>query len=186
MDIRHNIMKSLAAALVALPAVGFADSGLYIGAGVGSASLAEDIAGIDFDDDASAWRVLGGLQLGGLFGLEAGYQDLGDFEERLELGGTTAVSRFSADGWTLGGALSLPLGEAVSLFGRGGVFVWDADVDVYGVRSALDNDSNPYYGAGGKVAATRNLSLVGDWTRFEFEDAKTDVFSIGFEYRFGN
>ena len=92
----------------------------------------------------------------------------------------------TADGWTLGGTLDLPLTESVSLFGRGGVFIWDADVDVNGVRAALDDDSNPYYGAGAKVSLSRNFSLVGDWTRYELDDIDSDVISLGIEFRFGN
>ena len=185
MENRKNIIRSLFLGLVTLPAVATADSGLYVGAAVGSASFNEDIEGLSIDDDAASWRVLGGFQFGRAFGIEAGYLDLGAFEERYELDGTTAIGRFNADGWTLGGTLSFPLGEAVSLFGRGGIFVWDADVDRFGVPAAVDDDSKPYYGAGGRVGVTPNFSLVGDWTRLELDWAKTDVYSIGFEYRFG-
>ena len=186
MHLRLLTLLPVAAAGLAVSGAASADSGLYLGAGIGSASLAEDFDGFDVDDDTESYRILGGLQLGDALGIEAGYMNFGDFEERIDLGGSTAVTRLTADGWTLGGTLSMPLSDAVSLFGRGGIFVWDADVEVNGVRAAVDDDSNPYYGGGAKVSFTPNFSLVGDWTRYELDDVDTDVLSLGFEYRFGN
>lgn len=181
-----QITAALAAcAFGALAAPAFADTGLYLGASVGNASLAEDFDGIDFDDDVEAYRILGGFQLGDTLGLEAGYQNFGDFEERFDVGGIPTVTRLTADGWTFGGTLGLPLTDFVSLFGRAGIFVWDADVEVNGLRSAVDDDSNPYYGVGGKVGFSDRFSLVGDWTRYALDDVDTDVISLGFEYRFG-
>ncbi len=65
------------------------------------------------------------------------------------------------------------------------MFVWDADVDVNGLPAAVDDDSNPYYGLGAKFAFSPNLSLLGDWTRYELDEVNSDVISLGFEYRFG-
>lgn len=168
-----------------LPAIAGAESGLYLGAGLGSAGVAEEFAGFDFDDDVAAYRFLAGLGFGDSVGIEAGYQDFGDFEDSVDIGGFPRRARLSAAGWTLGGTLSVPLTDYVSLFGRGGVFLWEADIELDGLRAAVDDDSNPYYGAGAKVGVTRNLSLTGDWTRYELDSVDTDVFSIGFEYRFG-
>lgn len=179
---------SKALALIAAATLGTAaqaDTGLYLGAGVGAATVDEDFSGFDIDDDVEAYRVLGGLQLGDTLGIEVGYQNFGDFEERFDLGGVTSVTRLTADGWTLGGTLGLPLTDSISIFGRAGIFVWDADVEVNGVRSAVDDDSNPYYGVGGKVGFTDRFSLVGDWSRFELDETDLDVVSLGFEYRFG-
>lgn len=177
----------VAVAIAALvPAAASAESGLYIGAGLGSAGVAEEFEGFDFDDDVAAYRFLAGLNLGGRFGIEAGYQNFGNFEESFDIGGFPSRARLTAEGWTLGGTLSLPLTDFFSVFGRGGLFLWEADIELDGIRAAVEDDSNPYYGAGAKVGVTRNLSLTGDWTRYELDSVDTDVFSVGFEYRFGN
>jgi hypothetical protein len=186
MDFKVKIFLTLLPFGIAMPSVSAADSGFYLGASIGSASLEEDFDGFDVDDDTEAYRVIGGLQFGETFGIEAGYQNFGDFTERFDLGGTTAITRLTADGWTLGGTVGIPVGESASLFGRGGIFVWDADVEIDGIRAAVDDDSNPYYGVGAKVDFTRNFSLVGDWTRYELDDVDSDVISLGFEFRFGN
>jgi len=43
-----------------------------------------------------------------------------------------------------------------------------------------------YYGAGARLKVSSNLSLIGDWSRFELYDVDTDVISIGLQYRLGN
>lgn len=168
-----------------LPAMAFADSGPYVSGSIGSASLDENIATFSIDDDTEAFRLLGGWQFGEVFGIEAGYQNFGDFEETIDLGGTTAVTTLTAEGWTIGGTLGGQFSDTFSWFGRAGVFLWEADVDVNGIAQAIDDDSNPYYGAGARLALSRNFSLIGDWTRYELDDVDTDVISIGFQYRFG-
>ena len=186
MNLKPVAWMSCIALGAAMSGTAAAESGLYLGGAIGSAGLDETFDSFDIDDDVEAYRLLGGYRFGETFGIEAGYLSFGDFEQRFDLNGTTAITRLTADGWTLGGTLDFPLTEAVSLFGRGGVFLWDADVDVNGVRAALDDDSNPYYGAGEKVDLSRNFSLVGDWTRYELDDVDSDVISLGIEFRFGN
>lgn len=181
----NKLVLAVATAALVLPFAAQAESGFYLAGSIGSASLEEDFDGFDVNDDVESYRLLAGWQVSDVFGVEAGYLDFGTFEERIDLGGATALTELSADGWTLGATLAAPLSEQFSVFGRAGIFVWDADVDVDGIREAVDDDSNPYYGAGAKFAFTPNLSLLGDWTRYELDDVNSDVISLGFEYRFG-
>ncbi len=176
---------ALISAAFLLPATVWADSGFYVAGSIGSATLDEDFDGFDVDDDVESFRILGGWKFNDAFGIEAGYVDFGTFEERIDLGAVTALTELTADGWTFGGTLAAPLSDQFSVFGRAGVFVWDADIDVDGIRAAVEDDSNPYYGGGAKFYFTPNFSLVGDWTRYELDDVDSDVISLGFEYRFG-
>ena len=168
-----------------LPSPAEADFGPYLGASFGSSHLEEDFSGLKLDTDANAFRIVGGFQLGDYLGVEAGYQNFGDFSETIEFIDFSTRTRIEAEGWTLGGTLGLPLNEQFSLYGRAGVFFWDADVDVDGFSIDVPSDENPYYGGGAKVDMTSNLSLVGDWTRYELDTVNSDVISVGFEYRFG-
>ena len=170
---------------VLLPTLTQADTGLYVGASIGSSHLDEDFGGLELDADASAYRLFGGWQFGDLLGIEGGYHNFGDFTESLEIGGIPARAEFRADGWTLGGTLGLPLNGRASLFGRAGVFFWDADVALDGFSVSVPGDDNPYYGGGARVDITPNLALIGDWTRYELDSVDSDVISIGFQYRFG-
>lgn len=163
-----------------------ADTGLFVGASFGSSHLDEDFSGFSIDTDANAYRIVGGFQFGDYLGLEAGYHNFGDFAETVDLGGFTSLTEVTADGWTLGGTLGLPLNEQFSLYGRAGVFFWDADVEVDGFSINVPEDENPYYGGGARVDVTSQLSLIGDWTRYELDTIESDVISVGFQYRFGH
>jgi len=182
---RSKTVPGLILAGLFLSPLAYAEPGTYLGASFGSSHLEEDFSGVKLDTDASSYRIVGGFQFGDFLGIEAGYQNFGNFSETIDFGGFSTRTNVEADGWTLGGTLGLPLNEQFSLYGRAGVFFWDADVVVDGFSIDVPSDENPYYGGGAKVDVTSNLSLVGDWTRYELDAINSDVISVGFEYRFG-
>jgi len=100
------------------------------------------------------------------------------------LGDLLSRADITGDGWTLGATLALPLSENLSLFGKGGVFFWDADISVDGFTIDTPGDENPYYGAGLKLDLGERFSLTGDWTVYELDVVETDVISLGFTYSF--
>ena len=185
MNYVKRMAPGLALAALIMSPVAQADWGPYLGASIGSSHLEEDFSGVKLDSDAIAYRIVGGFQFGDYLGVEAGYQKFGDFSETIDLGGISARTDLEADGWTLGGTLGLPVNDQISLYGRAGVFFWDADVIVDGFSIDVPQDENPYYGGGAKVDVTSNLTLVGDWTRYELDTINSDVISVGFEFRFG-
>ncbi len=172
------------AALTLLPLPALADGGFYLGSSVGAATIEESFDGFDIDADSTAYRFVAGWQFGRLLSLEGGYHNFGDFRDSITVDGEPVDVRLKADGFMLGGTLSLPLSNAVSLYGRGGAFFWDGDADVNAITEARPEERNPYYGAGAKVALSERIDLVGDWTRFELEDTESDVISIGLTLRF--
>ena len=179
--------KAIFATLVTvafLPLAASAESGFFLGGSIGSSSLDDDIEGFGIDADTTAYRFVLGYQLGDVLSFEAGYHSFGKFDEEFDIAGAVTDVTLRADGYTVGGTLGLPVTDTLSLFGRAGAFIWDADARVGGVRLSLPEDTNAYYGGGAGVAVTDRFSLIGDWTRYEFEDANSDVISIGFKYRF--
>ena len=63
---------------------------------------------------------------------------------------------------------------------------FDGDSLIDTVPWSTRSYSNLYVGGGAEVEITEQLSLVGDWTRYELDDVDSDVISLGFEFRFGN
>ena len=184
---KRTTTLSLAAALMvtsAFPLAAYADTGAYVGASFGNARLDDNFDGFGFDTDANAYRLFGGIQFSDALGIEAGYLNFGDFSETVDLGGLLSRTDITGDGWTLGATLALPLSENLSLFGKGGVFFWDADISVDGFSIDTPGDDNPYYGGGLKLEVGDNFSLTGDWTVYEFDVLETDVISLGFNFRF--
>ena len=171
-------------ALLLVPAAAWAESGLVIGGGVGAASLNEDFDGFDIDADSTAFRVTIGWQLNDAVSLEVGYQNFGRFDQNVDLDGTPVEVSLKADGFTLGVTGSLPLSERFRVFGRAGAFFWDGDADINGISQARPEDTNLFLGIGLSYDLTRKFVLTGDWTRYELEDAASNVFSLGFRYVF--
>jgi hypothetical protein len=184
---KRTTTLSLAAMLMAataLPVTANADTGAYVGASFGNARLDDSFDGFGIDTDANAYRFFGGIQFSNTLGIEAGYLNLGEFSETVDLGGLLSRTDVAGDGWTLGATLALPLSGNLSLFGKGGVFFWDTDIAIDGFSIDTREDSNPYFGGGLELNLGENLSLTGDWTIYEFDDLETDVISLGFNYRF--
>ncbi len=132
--LRIATAAGLAASLAASTPAVAADSGLYVGAGVGYAStdIKDDslfVAGatastLTTDDNSTGWKLFGGYRFNKYFGAEFGYVDLGKFSATRNVT-APAVGAVSADikasGWTLDGIGSLPIGADFSLYGRLGV-----------------------------------------------------------------
>lgn len=168
--------------LVPLPA--FADSGFVLAGSIGSSTLDESFEGFGIDTSTTAWRFTAGWQFSDYFTLDAGYHNFGQFDQRFDLGDAIAIVSVEADGYTVGATLGLPVGENLTLFARGGAFIWEAEARLDNRNFDFPEDTNPYYGAGADFKVTRRLSLVGDWTRYELDAAESDVISLGFRYRF--
>ena len=72
-----------------------------------------------------------------------------------------------------------------------GAFFWDEDVYLFEDELYIDSfendvpgDTNAYFGGGVTMSVTDRLDLVGDWTRYNLKSTSSDVFSLGFTYRF--
>ena len=183
----NNLSKAAIVAttiLALVPVTATADSGFYFGASVGSSSLKDNFDGLEIDTSSNSVRFIAGWQFNSYFSLEGGYQNFGAFEQRFDVGGTPLDVSLKADGFTLGATGFIPLGLDFSLFGRAGAFFWDGDSELNNITQAKPEDTNPYYGGGVKYALTDHIALLGDWTRYELEDTQTEVFALGFTYRF--
>ena len=188
--IRSNMIASfLGLVVLGLSPAVFAESGPFIGASVGtatvSANLADPIdpgfADINFDEDDFAWKVYGGyaFDLPVLdFGLELGYFDLGSPSVDVlgqELGiAVTGYSAFALAGVNLG---------PVGLFIKGGIASWDADLVIADLRGS-ESGSDPAYGVGLRFTFA-SLEVRGEYEVFDIADAD-DVFmaTLGLVWRF--
>jgi hypothetical protein len=174
------------AALAASPAV-VADSGPFIGASIGNATVSADIPDpgfgndINFDEDDFAWKVYGGfafdLPLIDL-GVELGYFNLGSPSFDSGAGDLSIdVSGYSAFG--LAGVSLGPVG----LFLKGGYASWDADIQLDNLKGSQDG-SDPAYGLGLRFTLG-SLEVRGEYEVIDVDDVD-DVYmaSLGLAWRF--
>lgn len=171
-----------------------ADSGLYVGGGVGNAGIELDFqdAGFnlpDFDEDDFAWKVMAGYNLDLLtfdLGVELAYVDFGQpsgdipvlvdvFNVELD---TTAIALFGVAGFDLG---------PVGVFGKLGYVSWDLDATISAVGIApdsfSDDGSDLAYGAGVRFNLG-SLEVRGEYEIFDVEDTDISMVSASLVYHF--
>lgn len=144
--------------------------------------------------DTIAYRFFVGYQFNRFFGLEAGYADFNDVDISLSSNVTESGVSFSGsgqgqaavDGFTLSALVSAPLGDRFSVFGRVGVFAWDAEAS--GTAAGIitesdgsvetlnesfvfdDSGADGVYGAGARFDLTDNITIRAEWSRYELVD----------------
>lgn len=192
-----------------------AQSGWYAGGNIGLASagydeadLVSDLAArgwtIDtpaVDDSDTAWKLYGGFAFNPVLAVEVAYVELGEVVTEFGatispsdiddlLADTYAVHPVLGDGWVAAGVLSWPvIPERLSLYGRAGVFDWQADIDVRvisggtGQVSGDDSGTDWMYGFGMDWRIGAAWSITAEWERYRLNDW-VDVPSVGLRFRF--
>jgi len=188
--IRSNMIVSLLGlAILSLSPAAFGETGPFIGASVGTATVSADVpdpidpgfADINFDEDDFAWKVYGGYawDLPVLdFGVELGYFDLGSPSADV-LGETVGISVSGYSAFALAGVNLGPVG----LFLKGGMASWDADLLIADLRGS-DSGSDPAYGVGLRLTFA-SLEVRAEYEIFDVADAD-DVYmaTLGLAWRF--
>jgi OOP family OmpA-OmpF porin len=164
------IFAFLATATLAIaPAVSSAQSGPYVGGGLGYFSVDTG----SFDGSDTSWKLFGGYRMNQYFATELEYID----------GGSPDDSGFevSVDGFNLSVLGSWPFNEQFSAFAKLGVFFWDAEFRGPGDDSGEDFS----WGIGADFNFTDNLTVRGEYQMFEIEDTDSvDLAALSLIYRF--
>jgi hypothetical protein len=137
---------AVAVTLLALP-IAAADNGFYLGGSIGQSSFTTgDLEDVEFDGDATGYKVFMGGRFITFLGLEASYVDFGDIEDDQSAVGY----QVEATGLTLQAVGYLPLGIA-DLFAKGGLFQ-ESEITLSGsgpgAAVSSDDETAPVYGAG--------------------------------------
>jgi uncharacterized repeat protein (TIGR01451 family) len=192
-----------------------AQTGWYAGGNVGQADagyaagdLVSDLAArgwtIDtpqVDDSDTAYKLYGGFAFSPVLAIEFGWADLGEVVTEYGatvapaeiddlLADTFAVHPVLGQGWFVAGVVSWPvMPERLSLYGRAGLFAWDADIDVRvisggtGRISGDDSGTDWMWGVGFDWRLNPAWSVTAEWERYRLNDW-VDVPSVGVRFRF--
>ena len=167
------ITACLFSALLTTPAVSFAgaDSGFYIGAGAGDASI-DDNSGFDASD--SSYKLIAGYNIGFIpfvdFAVEGSYVDFGN-----PVVGTSGVAATGINGFGLVGLNFGPVG----IFAKAGAIAWDLDTS----SGFSDSGTDPAYGIGARFQLF-NFSVRAEYEVFEFDTADVDMVSVSATFTF--
>ena len=134
-----------------------AESGFYIGAGVGNSNIKGPIDEENYDAGSSGYKLIAGYNFGIVplvdVAIEGSYADLGE-----ETSGNITYAQTSLNGF---GLLGLSFGP-VGLFAKAGLAAWDADTTTANLNTTASG-TEPVYGIGARLQI---LSFTG---RVEYE-----------------
>jgi len=161
------LSASIAGLLISCSAASWAgsDSGLYIGGSVGSSGLDTQISEVNFNEDATGYKVILGYNLGLVplvdLAVEADYRDFGSFDNGAQgiNSDLTSVDLYGLAGLNFG-----PLG----VFAKAGFADTDFDARFDG-GSVSQGDTNPSYGVGAKFQLG-SLALRAEYETFDMDE----------------
>ncbi len=192
MKIKKVVVAS-ALALSGLLAATQASAQAFVGASIGQSDVDEDItAGLitsgSVDSKDNAFKVFGGYMFNRHFGVEGAYVDLGEVSYSGSFG-SAAVNggKVETTGFNVAALGSYPVTEAFSVFGKIGLFIWEAEASdtTGGVPFSEKTDGTDIsFGLGLNYQFTRNLGVRAEWERFKLDEADADLISVGIVWKF--
>jgi len=177
----------LVAAFAFAPLAADADSGFYIGGGVGGATLEADFGdtGIpgfptNLDEDDTALKVFAGytFDLPAIdLAVEAGYVDFG--KPNIDVLGEEVT--LDPTGINLWGIAAIETGP-VDLFAKLGYISWDVEVSAL-ADSATEDGSDLGYGLGLSFGLGP-VKVRGEYEVYDLDDADLSMLSLGLMFQF--
>lgn len=180
----HKFMVLVAGLFALSTAAQAADNGVYVGVGIGQATVEIDnLAGIssaDFDGEDLGYKVIAGVRPLDWLAFEANYINFGEPDDTL----AGAKLRSEGDGFA-GYALGLVAAGPVDLFAKVGVLAWDSEITNPDVgRLAEDDGTDLAYGVGLQFRLL-SLGVRAEYEIFDIDDVDTaNMISVGLTYTF--
>ncbi len=183
----HTKTGTFVVFLILAPLSAFADSGFYIGASAGGATLEADIGDIgipglpsDIDEDDTAIKVFGGYQFDLPvidLGIELGYVDFGEPDIDV-LGEVLLVDTSGINAW---GVASIDVGP-IDVFGKLGMIAWDVDASLLD-ESVSDDGTDIGYGLGAAFNLA-SLQIRAEYEIYDLDGTDLSMLSLGVAFRF--
>ena len=173
------MLASLVSALaMPLAAHAGAESGIYLGAGVGDTNISGPLDSDNLDFDSTGYKILLGYNFGVVplidLAVEGAYVNLGE-----ESRGNVKFEQTSWNGFGLAGLSFGPIG----LFVKAGMAAWDTETRIGSVKTS-DSGTDPVYGLGARL----QLGALGARIEWEYYDQSNfddvSMASISFYYTF--
>ncbi len=160
-----KLFISLPLLLTATASWAGSDSGVYIGGGIGQSKVEIDIQDVDFDEEATGYKILAGYNFGLVplidLAVEADYRDFGTFETA---GGAVETD---ATAFNVYGVAGLNFG-LIGVFAKLGYSDVEVDADL-GDFSFDDSESTNSWGVGAKVYLT-SFSVRAEYETFDVDE----------------
>lgn len=191
-----KIRKALVASALALSGVlaaAQASAQGFLGGSIGQSDIDDEItSGLitsgTVDGKDTGWKIFGGYMFNRHFGIEGAYVDLGEVSYSGTFGAAPVTGgKIEVSGVNFAAIGSYPVSEQFSVFGKLGLFIWDAEASdtTGGVPfSATEEGTDLSFGIGVSYNFTRNLGVRAEWEMFKTDLADATLLSIGLVWRF--
>lgn len=165
----------------------------FLGGSIGQSDVDEEVAsGLitsgSVDGKDTAWKLFGGYMFSRNLGIEGAYVDLGEVSYSGEFFGSPVTGgKVGITGFTIAALGSLPVSEQFSVFGKLGLFVWEAEAsDTTGGVPFSDkaDGTDLMFGIGLGYQFTRNLGVRAEYEMFAADEADAGLVSVGIVWRF--
>jgi len=170
---------AMATSLALFPATAMtADSGGYLGGGIGYYRLNDDNfldEDEDFKDDRWAWKAFAGIQFNAVLSVEGGYVDFGSPSD--------GALEIEADGWTVAALAHLPLTANFAPYGKVGQLFWDRERST-DISRRSDSGNDMFYAVGLRFDLADHVQMRMEYERFSLDDTDLDMGSLNLQYRF--
>ena len=190
----HRVLVAAALAFGSALAATQASAQAFVGGSIGQSDFDDEIttglidANQQVDGKDTAWKIFGGYMFNRHFGIEGAYVDLGEVSYSGSfLGAPVTGGKLEVTGFNVAAIGSYPVTEEFSVFGKIGLFIWDAEANdtTGGVPfSGKEDGSDLSFGVGIGYQFTRNLGLRAEWEMFKSNDADASLISVGLLWRF--
>lgn len=171
------------------------DKGFFIGASIGQTDVDEEIvnqqvidAGGNVDGEDTAWKIYGGYMFNRHFGVEVSYIDAGEVSYSGTFAGLPVTGgKVELSAWNVSALGVLPISEQFSIFGKVGLFKWEAQYSdtTGGIPFSADDDgTDASFGVGLAWNFTRNLALRAEYEFFKTDEADVNLLSLGVVWKF--
>lgn len=208
-----TLVAGIAMAMVAPLAIA-GDSGFYVDASVGRMTATMPtipLAGATNNDSDTTFAIGGGYKFNEYFGVEAGYQDLGEVSASWTGAGTVNIQGHvivgtgalnytaSVDGFYFGPTFSFPVNEQFSINARAGLYRWEAKENALftaagtidgtafaagASASATTKETDNYLGLGATYKVSKNVGINLNYTEYKISDYRAKNFAVGAKYAF--
>ena len=180
----REMRAAVAAALLsgAGPASLYAADGPYLGAGIGLASVKEQVDTETLDAEDTAFRGFVGYRTNALpvvdLAIEGAYTDFGRPSQTL----AGQNVQFKLSGASVAGLVILPLGP-FDLYAKGGALSWRSERS-NGASMASRSGSDPFYGAGIAFYLWK-VGVRAEYERFQIKDVdRLQMLSLSVLFQF--
>ena len=196
-------LLTLAVLLVAIAIASPAQAGkLYAGASLSQSTADISLNDLDdgsftsgsIDDSDTGYRAYLGYRFLKFFALEADIVELGEFSYDAVSDGSgllwaagPVTATAEAEGYRLSALGILPVGKNFSIFGKFGIFAWDADTVVTDGSGTISNSADgedEFFGAGVAYDLPGPLSLRLEYELLSLDTVDVDTLSVGAAFRF--